>query len=243
MVTRIAKGVALALLVAVTFTIATPAPAEAHRIPSVSAYCSQHYGHSAVAYNRCVAHVKKFRVPYGICFRNYPAGATRDKCRRYISAHGWAKYCHAVKTLPAIHRSARIKGVSLWRSGHWREQQRVKTLVFNIGRVRKMPKPVIVAAGMTTTQEQSGRNQPYGHGSSVGAFQLIDIHGSMGRRMSLYFSANWFYNGAIRAWQRGIRDPGRIAQAVQRSSHPYAYNKWRWESERNYRIWRGKCAY
>ena len=121
-------------------------------------------------------------------------------------------------------------------------QRRVLTRSLNVGRRQHANTTAQVALVAAITQESSAHNLPYGHGSSVGVLQLIDIHGSVAWRMVIENSAGWFVRGA-RQVQRGWPGigPGQLAQAVQRSAYPSAYNQWVPESRRTYRRYLGPC--
>ena len=63
---------------------------------------------------------------------------------------------------------------------------------------------VALAASMQESGPRGPRNLDRGHSSSVGAWQLIDSHGTKAQRMDPTFSVRWFYRQlkAVRGWQQ-----------------------------------------
>jgi hypothetical protein len=101
------------------------------------------------------------------------------------------------------------------------------------GRLGGVTRKILVCAIMTIIQEATAYNKPFGHGTSVGAFQLIDIHGTVEWRMNLNNSANWFYERAVKfAQDHPNAQYAEICQGAQRSAFPDAYSQWRVEAER-----------
>lgn len=95
---------------------------------------------------------------------------------------------------------------------------------------------VQVAAIATTTQEATARNLTGGHGTSVGLFQIINIHGPWRLRHNPEWSARWFCSRAKNVDKHRPRlTIGQLAQAVQRSAHPTAYSRWVREAQRTTR--------
>lgn len=105
-----------------------------------------------------------------------------------------------------------------------------------MGSTQKQQVALIAAA----TQEQGLRNEPYGHGTSVGFLQLIDVHGSKRWRMRIYNSAGWFLRGAKQVDAPAL-SPGDLAQRVQRSAHPTLYRQWVGEARRTVNSYRRFC--
>lgn len=99
--------------------------------------------------------------------------------------------------------------------------------------VIKHRRKILVCAIMTITQESTCNNLPYGDGTSVGLFQLIDIHGTVEQRTNIKFVCEWFYSRAIKA---DAANPNLsyndLCQEVQRSGHPDAYGQWRNQAEK-----------
>ena len=136
-----------------------------------------------------------------------------------------------------LHNNVRVKGQVA--NTH---QRHVITEVLRNGRRMRASRKVLITAVATITQEATAHNRPHGHGTSVGAFQLINIHGSVAQRMDLRFSSNWFYRQAIGVDRRNpsmsIND---IAQKVQKSAHPNAYGQWAPEATRTVNGFLGPC--
>ena len=99
----------------------------------------------------------------------------------------------------------------------------------------------LVALVAAATVEQNQYNLPYGHGTSVGFLQLIDLHGTLAWRMVVKNSAGWFLRGARQVDPKGRMAPGRLAQAVQRSGYPDAYNARVAEARVTVRTWLRGC--
>jgi Putative Flp pilus-assembly TadE/G-like len=81
---------------------------------------------------------------------------------------------------------------------------------------------VRVAAYETAIIESGVHNLPYGDGSSLGVFQIIDMNGPANLRMDPVWSANWFVSQAVRI-SGNYATSGTLAQAVQRSAYPDRY--------------------
>lgn len=95
---------------------------------------------------------------------------------------------------------------------------------------------VRVAAITTATQESSIRNLRGGHGTSVGLFQIINIHGPFEQRHNPTWSALWFcYRAKNVDYHRPGLSVGALSQAVQRSAYPHAYDQWVGEARRTVR--------
>jgi hypothetical protein len=155
------------------------------------------------------------------------AGRKYDSMRACID-----RYCAKPLTTP---RAVKVKGVRVDRG-----QRRVLAWLVNEGRERKLPRVFLLAAIATTTQESSARELDHGHGTSVGPFQLIDIHGPASLRKTVAFSGNWFYNGARKVYVRGM-DPVTLSHRVQRSAHPTATARWIPEARRSLKKILGPC--
>ena len=99
--------------------------------------------------------------------------------------------------------------------------------------VNKHRRKILVCAIMTITQESTCNNLPFGDGTSVGLFQLIDIHGTVEQRTNIKFVCEWFYQRAIKADQKNPNlSYNDLCQEVQRSGHPHAYAQWRSQAEK-----------
>ena len=121
------------------------------------------------------------------------------------------------------------------------KQRRNLTVALNYARGMRAPYTHRVALVAAITQESSANNLPYGSGTSVGVLQLIDSHGTVAWRMVIANSVGWFLRGARKIDPYGRRAPGALAQAVQRSAHPTAYNQWVSEAADTVAIYQGPC--
>lgn len=105
---------------------------------------------------------------------------------------------------------------------------------------------VLIASMVTTTQESWTSNLKYGHSSSLGLFQILNIHGSVAQRTNPEWSAKWFCSRAINVnYHKPHLTVAQLAQYVQRSgkkcgSNPPAqykcYQRWTREAVRTYRL-------
>ncbi len=155
---------------------------------------------------------------------------------------------NCVKHWRLVPGAVTVKGVHLRPSGsaYWRNQRHVIGWLVHEALRRKLPTKVAVAAIATTTQESSARELQHPtsfSGSSVGPFQLIDLHGSEAERRTIEFSGNWFYNGAIRSYRANPSQSAvELSDSVQRSSYPRAVAQWIPEAQRTLRIVLGPCV-
>lgn len=90
---------------------------------------------------------------------------------------------------------------------------------------------VALAAGMQESGPNGPRNLGYGHSSSVGVWQLIDIHGTRAQRMDVAWSARWFYRQlkGVEGWENMS-----INSAAWRVERPRADLRWKyaqWEDD------------
>lgn len=221
----------------------TPAPVDpwtdpAYRAKVVKAYRaarlyqrSTHRWSHKMGVHGSYTHVR-FAMTHSLKYESWRANRWRA---RSIAARKAYQTC--LRPRPTVPRSVRVKGART--SLH---QRRNITAALNIARKRDVPMNHRLALIAAATQEQSTNNQPYGHGTSVGFLQLIDIHGSVAWRMQLRNSVNWFLNGARKVDPHGRMAPGSLAQAVQRSAHPDLYHQWVPEVRRTYRLYIGRCV-
>ena len=121
-------------------------------------------------------------------------------------------------------------------------QRRMTTRVLNVGRRHRANGKVLRSAIMAINQESSATNLAGGHGSSVGLFQIIDIHGSWAQRHNPEWASHWYFSRAINVnhW-RPYLTAGQLAQAVQRSAYPDAYARWWDEAYRTLARYRYTC--
>lgn len=158
--------------------------------------------------------------------RRFPA---KQRCIHRVIAHNCK---HVPRYVPGF---VRVKGRRV-DSG----QRHVLGWIVSEGLRRKSHRVVVLAAIVAATQESSARELSGGDGSSAGPFQLIDSHGSLADRITVEFSGNWFFNGAEGEWYSGIRAP-KLAQEVEASGYPSAYNQWLPEARRTLPAILGNC--
>lgn len=99
----------------------------------------------------------------------------------------------------------------------------------NLGIKMRMDKKEIASAVNAITVETRALNLPYGHSSSVGILQLLDIHGSYEWRMVIENSVGWYYRGARQLNTKNMKI-WEIAAAVQRPAVPTVYRDYQVES-------------
>lgn len=199
-------------------------------------------GAAALAWLTAAPPAQAHVIRPSVCDRAWqqaPAGQKwerKARCLRILRKHRIDHACQPKRVVP---RSVKVKGERADRG-----QRHVLGWILHEGRRRHLRRVAVLAAIVATTQEASARELRHGHGSSLGPFQLIDIHGSAAQRISVEFSGNWFYNGAVKV----LRDqpsigPAQLAQAVERSAYPSAYNQWLPEARRTLRAYQGLCNY
>lgn len=106
------------------------------------------------------------------------------------------------------------------------EQLSIATDIIAMGKQRNVPArgwQVAIQAGKVESQLH---NLDHGDSSSLGVFQILDIHGTKAQRLDLTWEINWFYDhlANVQGWQN--MRPGDAAQAVERSLFPDRYNAW-----------------
>lgn len=167
-----------------------------------------------------------------IAWHDAPVGEKWSAKQRCVAA----QERHRCQTHPRVVPStARVKGKRVDRA-----QKKVIAWLVQTGVARKLPRVFVLSAIATTTQESSAREIGYGHGTSVGPFQLIDSHGDAAQRRTIEFSGNWFYSGAWKVYRRGM-GPVELSHAVQRSRYPRAVAKWIPEADNTLRATLGSC--
>ena len=141
-------------------------------------------------------------------------------CMADARAHAIMHACAGRAPLPLVGRIPAKSGTATL------QQRRNVTVALNVAHSMRAPRSHLVAVIAAAMQEQGLSNLPYGHGTSVGFLQLIDLHGSERWRMEVTNSAGWFLRGAKRIDPHGRRAPGELAQDVQGSAHPTLYRQW-----------------
>jgi hypothetical protein len=156
----------------------------------------------------------------------------KQKCLAYIQIHNCTVH---PRPWP---RGIKVKGVRT--DGN---QRHVLRHIVVESQRRGLRRVIVVAAVAATTQEASARELNHGHGTSLGPFQLIDIHGTAAQRRSVEFSFNWFANGAVKVVNSDASiGAAALAQAVERSGHPYAYRQWVPEARRTVKLLTRGCS-
>lgn len=190
-----------------------------------------------------LAHTAKVDPYCSLAWQAAPPGTkwtARQHCIVLVERHNCVKH---PRTVPGY---VRVKGQRLApgrrNSRHWRNQRKVVGWIVNEGLRRNLPRKVVLSALVAGTQESSLRELDYGHDTSVGPFQLISSHGSEADRITIEFSGNWYFNGAMKIYRSdaGI-GVAALAQAVEQSAHPDEYGQWVPESTRTLDAVLGSC--
>jgi hypothetical protein len=100
--------------------------------------------------------------------------------------------------------------------------------IADVARARGLPPRAVVIALATAQQESGLRNLPYGDRDSLGLFQQRPSQGwgTPAEVQDPVHAAGRFYDHLVRIphWQTG--ELTVVAQAVQRSAYPRAYQRW-----------------
>ena len=107
------------------------------------------------------------------------------------------------------------------------EQARNAAIISGVSVQRKLA-PRAASIGLTTAYQESGiRNLDYGHSDSLGLFQQRPSQGwgSPEQVTDPWYSSAAFYAALVKVRDWNTRDLGEVAQAVQRSAYPDAYDK------------------
>lgn len=147
-------------------------------------------------------------------------------------AHKHAAHKAPTKKHTATHQTKRRAHAPLTR-----EQQRNARTIIAVGRQHKVGDRAIKIALMAALQESSLRNLGGGDRDSIGLFQQRPSQGwgTPKKLRDPVYAARAFYgvNPAtpfnpglkqVRGWK--TKKHGKVAQAVQRSAYPRAYDKW-----------------
>lgn len=106
----------------------------------------------------------------------------------------------------------------------------------------------LIASVITITQESWATNLNWGHSSSLGLFQILDMHGSASQRLNPEWSARWHCSRSKNVDHHRPRlTAAQLAQAVQRSGKrcrlgpgrptpTKCYQRWTREGVRTYRL-------
>ena len=100
--------------------------------------------------------------------------------------------------------------------------------IADVARARGLPQRAVVIALATAQQESGLRNLPYGDRDSLGLFQQRPSQGwgTAAEVQDPVHAVGRFYDQLVRIphWQSG--ELTVVAQAVQRSAYPRAYQRW-----------------
>lgn len=172
-----------------------------------------------------------------IAWQEAPVGSkwtALQRCKRMQHLHILAHVCALPRPMIPY---ARVKGLPASYA-----QRRNISVLLGVARRLHSSRKVMIAAVATATQESSIRELPYGHGTSLGPFQLISDHGPAYLRQRIGFSSYWFLPKAINiAYHKPYLTIGETSQAVQRSAYPHAYDQWVDEARRTVRTYLGYC--
>jgi hypothetical protein len=127
--------------------------------------------------------------------------------------------------IPAVPGQCTVVGLSMSLSA---EQVANAATIASVGRDRGLPERAIVIALATAQQESRLRNLDYGDRDSLGLFQQRPSSGwgSEAEVQDPVYAANKFYDHLVEipGWDTGrLTD---VAQAVQLSGYPEAYQQW-----------------
>jgi hypothetical protein len=138
------------------------------------------------------------------------------------------------------------KGVKVTVKGRPADSEQIRVLqeANDVADSRRAPALAQLALNMALIQESAARNLTSGHSSSVGPLQLLDtwLGGSTstrgGRRdvskvCAMFLDDGFWGKGGASALATAHPDwsPGKIAQNVQGSAHPEAYDPWEAEGK------------
>jgi hypothetical protein len=107
------------------------------------------------------------------------------------------------------------------------EQARNAAIIAGVS-VKRDLAPRAASIALTTAYQESGiRNLDYGHADSLGLFQQRPSKGwgTKEQVMDPWYSSTAFYKAMVKVKKWEAKDIGDVAQAVQRSAYPDAYDK------------------
>ncbi|HOA88447.1 MAG TPA: hypothetical protein PKG79_03665 [Propioniciclava tarda] len=117
-------------------------------------------------------------------------------------------------------------------SGDWTvrldpAQARNAAIIAGVAGRRGLPTQAVTIALATAYQESGIRNLDYGDRDSLGLFQQRPSQGwgTAAQVQDAYYSSNAFYAAMVQVKNWQTMDVGDVAQAVQRSGFPDAYDK------------------
>ena len=106
-------------------------------------------------------------------------------------------------------------------------QARNAAIIAGVAGRRGLPTQAVTIALATAYQESGIRNLDYGDRDSLGLFQQRPSQGwgTAAQVQDAYYSSNAFYAAMVQVKNWQTMDVGDVAQAVQRSGFPDAYDK------------------
>ncbi len=129
------------------------------------------------------------------------------------------------KGVPPVPGHCTVAGLSMTLTA---EQVANAATIAQVGRDRGLPERAVVIALATAQQESRLRNLDYGDRDSLGLFQQRPSSGwgTEAQVQDPVYAANKFYDHlvGIPGWETGRLT--EVAQAVQRSAFPEAYEQW-----------------
>jgi hypothetical protein len=129
------------------------------------------------------------------------------------------------KGVPPVPGQCTVAGLSMTLTA---EQVANAATIAAVGRERGLPERAIVIALATAQQESRLRNLDYGDRDSLGLFQQRPSAGwgTEAEVQDPVYAAGKFYDGLVKVpnWETGRLT--EIADAVQRSAFPEAYEQW-----------------
>ncbi|MGR7025539.1 hypothetical protein [Geodermatophilus sp. URMC 62] len=165
------------------------------------------------------------------------APAWRPGLRRRLASWGWLTAVLAVVVLVAVTASAEEPAVSLATAECTvpetgvelsAEQVANARTIAGVAHDRSLPERAVVIALATAMQESTLHNLPYGDRDSLGLFQQRPSQGwgTPEQVQDPVYAAGQFYDRLVLvpAWDTGRLT--EVAQAVQRSGFPEAYQRW-----------------
>jgi len=176
-----------------------------------------------------VQEVKEFRIPFECPDLKKPKQVKDkpEKAKERAPGFGFGDYQEPKYDAPGKF-GLTIKGQQASRNQLDNLEQ-----MLDVGLGMLLKRKLLVCAVMTVIQESSANNLPFGHSSSVGMFQEIDIWGSVAERMNIPRASKRFFDKAV-AYDRvnPSAEYWEVCQAAQRSAFPKAYAAHRKEAER-----------
>ena len=129
------------------------------------------------------------------------------------------------KGVPPVPGRCTVAGLSMTLTA---EQMANAATIASVGRDRGLPERAVVIALATAQQESRLRNLDYGDRDSLGLFQQRPSSGwgTPEQVQDPVYAANKFYDHLVEVpgWETGRLT--EVAQAVQRSGFPEAYQQW-----------------